>query len=65
VLKGRQFLDRDSQHNGQPLDLQRLLPQLDPEVGWTPLLHGPLDPVDQVATRVRAGAGARAIIQNN
>lgn len=65
VLRGRQFLDRGSLHNGRPLELQRLQPQLDPEIGWAPPLHGPLDAVDQVAARVRAGAGARAIIHGN
>lgn len=68
VLKGQVFSDRDSLHNGRPLDLGAALraagAELGGDVGWQPRLHGPLDPVESVAARVRAGAGA-AIIQHN
>ncbi|HEX2010821.1 MAG TPA: hypothetical protein VJN44_07785, partial [Roseateles sp.] len=64
LLKGEAFSDRGSLHNGQPVDLLGALRAANPgaeiaaDVGWTPALRGPVGPADQVAARVRAGAGA-------
>ncbi|MBI3369515.1 MAG: hypothetical protein HY021_14030 [Burkholderiales bacterium] len=62
--KGTSFFDTGSLHNGQPVDLLGALrtarpeAQVTDEVGWRPRFFMPLDPVDQVAAKVRAGAGA-------
>ena len=63
VLKGQRFFDRGSLLNGQPVDLLAAVnvgrsEPLSADVGWQPSLHAPTDPADQVAARVRAGAGA-------
>jgi pectate lyase/pectin methylesterase-like acyl-CoA thioesterase len=72
LLKGAVFADRESLHNGRPVDLLAALRAANPgaaigaDVGWTPVLHEALDPVEQVAERVRAGAGVTwAKIQHN
>lgn len=62
--KGTTFFDRGSLHNGRPVDLLAALRAARPEaqvgddVGWRPRWFIAPDPVDQVAAKVRAGAGA-------
>ena len=65
LLKGSAFFDRESLHNGQPVDLLGALRAARPEaavsgeVGWRPaLMAAPPDPAGEVAAKVRAGAGA-------
>ncbi|MDM4767289.1 pectinesterase family protein [Pelomonas sp. SE-A7] len=63
VLKGQRFHDSGSLLNGQPVDLLGAVnagrsEAISGDVGWQPRLHGGIDPADQVAARVRAGAGA-------
>lgn len=64
LWKGDAFFDRGSLLNGQPVDLLAALRSANPtatisgDVGWTPILHLALDPAEQVAAKVRAGAGA-------
>ncbi|MDI4634103.1 hypothetical protein J7U46_13680 [Pelomonas sp. V22] len=63
ALKGQRFFDRGSLLNGEPVDLFGALnagrtEAISADVGWQPKLHGALDPADQVAARVRSGAGA-------
>lgn len=63
-LGGSAFVDRGSWLNGRPVDLQgalRTLPRgagIDDRVGWAPDAAVRVDPVAEVAPRVRAGAGA-------
>ncbi len=63
-LKGSAFFDRESLHNGQPVDLLGALRAANPEVpftadvGWRPPYAAQPDPAAEVAARVRAGAGA-------
>lgn len=65
VLKGTQFFDRGSVHNGQPVDFLAGLKAANPDVvwgvGWQPGLFLPLDDVNQVETRVRRFAGAQRL----
>ena len=62
--KGNAFFDRESLHNGQPVDLLGALraanptASISPDVGWAPWLVGPVDAAADVAAKVRAGAGA-------
>lgn len=64
VYRGDAFFDRGSLHNGMPVDLRAALLSAQPglalgaDVGWQPTLVQDLDPVADVAARVRAGAGA-------
>ncbi len=64
LWKGSQFFDRGSLHNGQPVDLLGGLRAANPSatveanVGWSPTLHGPVEPSASVARSVRATAGA-------
>lgn len=64
LWKGTAFFDIGSLHNGRPVDLLEALRAANPgaeiagDVGWRPQLYGPLDEAGQVASRVRAGAGA-------
>ncbi len=64
LLRGTHFFDRESLHNNQPVDLLGALRAANPgvsisgDVGWRPLQFGTIDPADQVAAKVRAGAGA-------
>ncbi len=64
VYKGQTFFDRGSLHNGAGVDLLAQLRATEAgagisgDVGWQPALHGPIDRADEVAARVRAGAGA-------
>lgn len=64
LWKGSTFTDRGSLHNGNPVDLFAALKSANPtatlstEVGWTPSLHGPVQPASQVAAEVRRSAGA-------
>ncbi|APW40640.1 hypothetical protein RD110_11905 [Rhodoferax koreense] len=64
LWKGSAFRDRGSLLNGQPVDLLAGLRDANPgvsvdgEVGWTPWLHGVVEPTGEVARSVRASAGA-------
>jgi pectate lyase len=64
LWKGSTFFDRGSLHNGQPVDLVAGLRTANPaatvsaDVGWSPVLHGPVDASADVARIVRASAGA-------
>lgn len=64
LLKGDRVEDRGSLFNGQPLDLIGALRaanpdrRIDAEAGWTPPYRLVADPANEVAARVRAGAGA-------
>ncbi len=64
LWKGRAFFDRGSLHNGQPVDLLAALRQANPgadiagDVGWQPVLHGPVAPAAEVPARVLGGVGA-------
>jgi pectate lyase len=64
LWRGQHLWARDNWHNGQPVDLLAALRQAKPnapvgaEVGWVPTLHGAIDPTADVATKVRAQAGA-------
>ena len=63
LYRGSAFFDRGSLHNGRPVDLLAALRAANPnaaiagDVGWQPVLHGPLDAAADVPARVRAGAG--------
>jgi pectate lyase/pectin methylesterase-like acyl-CoA thioesterase len=63
-LKGSTFFDRESLHNGQPVDLLGALRTANPDVplsadvGWRPPYAVQPDPATEVPARVRAGAGA-------
>lgn len=63
LWKGDAFFDRGSVHNGKPVDLLAALRNANPgvaisgDVGWTPRLFVRVDPVAEVADKVRAGAG--------
>ncbi|UXH77528.1 pectinesterase family protein [Roseateles amylovorans] len=62
-LKGERFEDRGSWLNGAPVDLVSAWRTANPRaalvgtVDWTPPYRLSLDPVSEVASRVRAGAG--------
>ncbi|HEY1092773.1 MAG TPA: polysaccharide lyase family 1 protein, partial [Burkholderiaceae bacterium] len=62
--KGQLFSDRGSLLNGQAVDLLASLRAANPgveisaEVGWQPTLFTRIDPANEVAALVRAGAGA-------
>lgn len=62
-LGGTTFVDRGSSFNGRPIDLNALLraapggAAIGSDVGWTPDPAVRADPVEEVASRVRAGAG--------
>ena len=64
LWKGSTFFDRESLHNGQPVDLLGALRAANPgavisgDVGWRPEWVGVMDEATAVATRVRASAGA-------
>ncbi len=64
LWKGHAFFDRGSLHNGEPVDLLAALRRANPgagisgDVGWRPVLHGPIDAAAEVPRRVLAGAGA-------
>lgn len=64
LWKGDAFFDRGSLLNGQAVDLLAALRAANPaatvngDVGWTPTLHLPQDPAEQVSAKVKAGAGA-------
>uniref|UniRef100_UPI0031CE91CA pectate lyase family protein n=1 Tax=Roseateles sp. TaxID=1971397 RepID=UPI0031CE91CA len=64
LLKGDRVEERGSLFNGQPLDLMGALRaanpdrRIDAEAGWTPPYRLAADPANEVAARVRAGAGA-------
>ena len=61
---GHVFFDRDSLHNGKPVDLMAALRAANPgvaiggDVGWVPPHRAGLDDAASVAAKVRAGAGA-------
>jgi len=63
-FQGEAFFDRGSLHNGQPVDLLAALREARPglaigaDVGWQPVLHGPIDHPADVPGRVLGGAGA-------
>ncbi|MDB5894494.1 MAG: hypothetical protein JWQ88_2025 [Rhodoferax sp.] len=64
LWKGSMFSDRGSLLNGQPVDLLAGLRAANPgvalsdDIGWTPTLHGVIDPAAEVSRKVRASAGA-------
>ena len=68
ALKGDRFTDRDSLHNGKPVDLATALRETYPqtawstEPGWTPALFLPQDAASEVEFRVRQGAGAGRLL---
>ena len=64
LWRGSAFFDRDSLHNGQPVDLLGALRAANPgaqisgDVGWVPTYVLTIDPSSEVASRVLGGAGA-------
>ncbi len=64
LWKGSTFFDQGSLHNGRAVDLLAGLRAANPgasvagDVGWLPVLHGPLEPASEVSRSVRAQAGA-------
>ncbi|WP_342130182.1 pectate lyase family protein [Hydrogenophaga sp. OTU3427] len=64
LWRGQVLAAQDNWHNGRPVDLLAALQRAHPgvalnaDVGWMPSWHGPIDPVAEVAHRVRAQAGA-------
>ena len=64
LYKGAAFYDRGSLHNGRVVDVLAALRAANPgatvsaDVGWQPTWHGTVDDSADVATTVRASAGA-------
>ena len=64
LWRGSAFFDRDSLHNGMPVDLLGALRAANPgaqisgDVGWVPTFVLTIDPSSEVASRVLGGAGA-------
>lgn len=68
VLKGDRFVDQESLHNGQPVDIVGALRAANPQLsissdpGWVPFLFLPMDAASEVEFRVRQGAGAGRLL---